>query len=345
VDQVVDHLLSAGLTPIVDLMHYGTPLWLDNQSINGRYAERVADYAATVSARYADRLSIYTPLNEPNINAEWCGETGAWPPYLTGADGWLTVAAALARGIVLTQQAVAASVGERATFVHVEAGLRYDVADGDPAAESVRRREQRDLLIEDLVCGLVDDNHPLLDYILRLGFPEPQLTWHRDHLARPDVMGVNYYPHLSTGAVVEVPSVDDLAPPRGLAGVAGLEEVLRRFATRYEAPVMVTETSARAEGDTQLRWLEDSVAQILALRSEGFPVVGYTWFPLFDLFDWAYRTGTEPAERYLELLGMVRLVPNPDGTLTRQTTPTFDRFRELAEQHGARRLNDAAVAS
>ncbi|SHF65980.1 glycosyl hydrolase family 1 [Jatrophihabitans endophyticus] len=346
-DRVVEHLLEVGLTPIVDLMHYGTPLWLDNQSINAAYPQRVADYAAAVAGRYADLLHVYTPLNEPNINAEWCGETGAWPPYLTGADGWLKVAVAVAHGIVLTQQAVRAELGDRATFVHVEAGLRYDLDDGagDTAADSVRRREQRDLLIEDLVCGLVDDAHPLLGFVLAHGVTADRLQWHREHVARPDVMGVNYYPHLSTGAVggTGSPDVDAAPPPRGRSGVDGLDAVLRRFHQRYDAPVMLTETSARATDD-QLGWLDDSVAHVLAMREGGFPVVGYTWFPLFDLVDWSYRTGTEPVAHYLEPLGAIRLVPGSAGSPARELTPTFERFRALATAHGAGRPGDVAVA-
>lgn len=344
-DPCLDHLLGTGLTPIVDLMHYGTPLWLDNQAINASYPQRVADYASAVASRYADRITVYTPLNEPNINAEWCGESGTWPPYLTGADGWVKLAAAIARGIVLTQEAVRAAVGDAATFVHVEAGLRYAVTGDDAAADSARQREQRDLLIEDLVCGLVTDEHPLAEYLPAHGFSENQLAWHRGRTARPDVMGVNYYPHLSTGTVSA--SVDDLAPPRqdvGSEAADGLEALLRRFHERYRAPVMLTETSARA-GGAQLRWLEESVERIMRLRADGFPVVGYTWFPLFDLFDWAYRTGTDDAERYLEPLGMVRLVPRQDGGLERRRTATFDRFRELAAQHGARRSSNDAVVT
>jgi beta-glucosidase len=334
-DPVVDHLLEVGLTPIVDLMHYGTPLWLDNQAINASYPQRVGDYAAAVSHRYADRLSVYTPLNEPNINAEWCGETGVWPPYLTGADGWVKLAAAIARGMVFTQQAVDAALGGHATFVHVEAGLRYDLADGmdGQAVASARRREQRDLLIEDLVCGLVDDKHPLVEYLLAHGVSERQLDWHRAHVTRPDIMGVNYYPHLSTGAVVG--DVATTPPARGQSGVDGLAEVLKRFHQRYECPVLLSETSTRAQGDDQLHWLEESVSRVLELRADGLPVYGYTWFPLFDLFDWSYRTGDAPPSDYLERLGLARLVTAPDGTWARRPTPPFERFRELAAAHGA----------
>ena len=75
---------------------------------------------------------------------------------------------------------------------------------------------------------------------------------------------------------------------------------------------------------------------MLALRADGLPVVGYTWFPLFDLFDWSYRTGTAPPADYLEQLGLVRLVADPGSSWSRRPTPAFERFRELARTHGAR---------
>lgn len=333
-DPVVDHLLDRGLVPVVDLVHYGTPLWLAAAAADPTYPERVAAYAGAVATRYADRLTVYTPANEPAVNAEWCGETGAWPPYLTGPDGWTTVAAALARGIVLTQQAVAAAVPD-ATFVHVEAAFRYELPEGsgpahDALVAAARTRAQRDLLIEDLVCGTVGDDHPLVAYLHRHGMPDSALEWHRATPAPPDVMGVNFYPHLSTGVVEG--DVSSRAPARGLSGADGLEEVLRRFHERYGRPVFLTETSSRGDATAHIAWLQESVDRIVQLRSEGLPVAGYTWFPLFDLLDWSYRTGTGPAQEYLEPLGLYRLDAAAD--LRREATAAVDRFRDLARAHG-----------
>src|SRR5947209_13110338 len=46
-DDVVPYLVEdLDLTPIVDLMHYGCPLWLEREFINPDYPQRVAQYAA-----------------------------------------------------------------------------------------------------------------------------------------------------------------------------------------------------------------------------------------------------------------------------------------------------------
>ena len=73
-----------GLTPIVDLMHYGTPLWLDNQFVNAPIPARVAEYAARFAERYASLVRYYTPLNEPAVTAAFCGRNGRWPLIFLG---------------------------------------------------------------------------------------------------------------------------------------------------------------------------------------------------------------------------------------------------------------------
>ena len=60
-----------GLTPIIDLMHYGTPLWLDNHFVNASYPRRVAEYAARFAERYGSLVRYYTPLNEPAVTAAY----------------------------------------------------------------------------------------------------------------------------------------------------------------------------------------------------------------------------------------------------------------------------------
>src|SRR5688572_16728492 len=90
IDEVLDYMVNMkGITPVLDLMHYGTPLWLENSFINSRYPELVAQYACEVTKRYSSLVRYYTPLNEPMVNADMCGRNGEWPPYLTGDDGYV----------------------------------------------------------------------------------------------------------------------------------------------------------------------------------------------------------------------------------------------------------------
>src|SRR3954470_17594575 len=119
-DAVLDYLVSVkGLSPIIDLMHYGTPLWLDNHFVNASYPHRVAEYAARFAERYASLVRYYTPLKEPAVTAAYCGRNGRWPPYLRGDDGFVKVLLALAKGMNRTAEAIRARRPD-AVLVHVE---------------------------------------------------------------------------------------------------------------------------------------------------------------------------------------------------------------------------------
>ena len=62
------------------------------------------------------------------------------------------------------------------------------------------------------------------------------------------------------------------------------------------------------------------------LRSEGVPVLGYTWFPLFTMIDWRYRYGRAPMEQYQIELGLYRL--NESVGRRWLATPLVEQFRE-----------------
>jgi beta-glucosidase len=322
-DRVVDKLGELGIEAIVDLMHYGTPLWLDNQFLNSAYPDAVAEYAAAIADRYRGRLTAFTPLNEPLINAIFCGEEARWPPYLAGGDGFVKLVRALVRGIVATQAAIDDVTAGESTFVHVEATQRFAVPDGPPS-EEVEFLRGRVFLVEDLLTGRVDDDHELAGFLRANGFRDDDLAWCSENTAHPDVMGVNYYPHLTT---VEVTAGGRATWQRVDGGTHGLEEMMRSFAERYGAPVFLTETSQSGPVADRLAWLDASIESLFRLRDDGLDVVGYTWWPLFDLVDWNYREGIEPPEHYLVQMGMYDLRRDDVGRFERAHTPVVDRFR------------------
>src|SRR3712207_5945173 len=68
VDEVVDDMVSVkGIRLIADLLHYGTPLWMEDAFVDPDYPQRVAEYAYAFATRYADLVDWYTPHNEPTI--------------------------------------------------------------------------------------------------------------------------------------------------------------------------------------------------------------------------------------------------------------------------------------
>jgi beta-glucosidase/6-phospho-beta-glucosidase/beta-galactosidase len=334
-DRAVDALLSSGLTPIVDLLHYGTPLWLESEFAHPDYPSHVADFAERFASRYADRVTDYTPVNEPVIHALFCGQYGYWPPYLGGRRGFATVAANLARGFVRTQRAVADVLGPRAAFVHVDAAMNFVGDDQAPEhAEEASRLRHQVHLVEDLVTGAVDERHPLRD-LLNHEVDDAELAWFCENAVQPDVMGVNYYPRHSTELFEPgVHHVGGFADPRPSIdrGVDGLRDALARYADRYGAPVMITETCVTGTVEERMRWLDASVLLLEQMRAEGTRLVGYTWWPLFDMYEWTWRHSGRPRADHLLTMGLHDLRESPDGLL-RVPNPVADRYRHHASLH------------
>ncbi len=335
-DRVAERFAELGVTPIVDLMHYGTPTWLENEFANADYPQVVAEYAARVAERYRGTFDVFTPLNEPLLNVMYCGEFGYWPPYLRGHDGLVTMLTAIGKGIVLTQQAIA-DVSSDASFVHVEASFRF-TDDAGAFPEEVAHLRERAYLVEDLVTGRVDDRHALLPYLRTHRMGDADLAWFADHHVQPDVMGVNYYPALSTeefspGAAHTGGPRDPR--PRVNAWTEGLAEVLTGFHERYDRPVFLTETCLTGSAEDRIRWLDASVDCVHSLRRDGLPVIGYTWWSLIDMYEWTYRDGTGSPQDYYLPMGLWDLVPDGAGVLQRVKNPVADRYREHAL--GARR--------
>ncbi|TYB71321.1 family 1 glycosylhydrolase [Nonomuraea sp. PA05] len=324
-DRVVARFGELGLTPIVDLMHYGTPLWLDGQFAAPDYPLRVAEYGAAVAERYRDRLSIFTPMNEPLLTARFCGLSGYWPPYLTGDDGFVRLLNALAAGIVRTQHAIA-EVSPEASFVHVEVSARYE---SDTESEELEWLRHSAYAVEDLVTGRVDAAHPLAGYLAAHGMTDDDLAFFLSRPAVPDVMGVNYYPQHSTERYLPGMSrhgrpFEPRPPVNGWTG--GLAEVLTGFAERYGRPVHLTETAWTGTLAERAAWLDASVACVRELRAGGLDLVGYTWWPVFDMVEWTYREGDGAPMDYRLPMGLWRLEEQPDGALARIRTPLAERF-------------------
>jgi beta-glucosidase len=333
-DRVVDRFEELGIDVIVDLMHYGTPLWLDNAFLNHDYPQVVAEYAATVAERYAGKLSIFTPLNEPVLNMMYCGEFGYWPPYLTGDDGFVAMLKQITRGMAQTQLAIA-SVNPEATFVNVEATFRF-AGDTDAFTEEVDFLSQRRFITEDLLLGRVTEDYPLLPWLLKNGFSDDDVQWHRDNTVVPDVMGVNYYPKVSTVKYIagQQHSGSPFDPmPFQNDRIDGLKDALRIYWKRYGIPVYLTETSWPGNVEERIAWLRNSVRAVDELRHEGVPVIGYTWWSLFDMIYWSYRDENAPVERYLAQMGLWDLVPDGKRSFDRIRTAAADEYRRQVEIH------------
>ncbi len=323
-DAVMPFLREVGLEPIVDLMHYGCPLWLDGTFLNPSYPERVAEYAAAFAGRYSELARLYTPLNEPLVNAHFSGRSGLWPPHRRGSRGYTAVTLALTRGIALTVPALRAAQPD-AVMVHVEAAQAVKGDETVPPDDLERARE-RQFLATDLVLGRVDDGHAYTPWLLEHGASPDALAWHREHPVELDVLGVNFYSGLSCWRFSAATGRTVRHRFRGTAGDLG--ELLHRWDRRYARPLMVTETSEAGSVARRRRWLDDSLAAVADARAAGVDVRGYTWFPVFSHISWNWRGGRRPLAAYWTHMGLWDLHDDGNGTLERVETPLVPAYAE-----------------
>lgn len=304
-DQVIPYLVEElKILPIIDLMHYGCPLWLKREFANKNYPKYVARYAAEFSKRYQSLISWYTPLNEPIINALMCGMRGLWAPYMKGETGYIKITMQLAKGIIRTVNAIK-GIQPESVMVHVEAtGLTRTIR--DDLAALAREEKYRGYLCYDLISGLFTHNHLLYSWLVRNGASPDDLAELSQNAIPLDVIGMNFYPQWSTKQLF-IDKKGRIAfrevEPDGM----GFAELITDYYERYKVPVMITETSAVGSNEVREQWLESSVSMIKTIRSQGVPVIGYTWFPLFTMIDWRYRFSDEPLENFYLELGLYSL--------------------------------------
>jgi beta-glucosidase len=342
-DQLLPYMAERGITPIADLIHYGTPLWMPDAFIDPQYPAAVSAYAGAFAERYASLVRHYTPVNEPGVTALICGYAGSWPPYLTGHGGYVRVLNALCRGIVGEVAAVRQSRPD-AVIVHVE-GTGFWLHAGAPDGSIGSVEVERIYAPLDLLTGSVTRAHELYPYLSSHGFTDEDFDWYGRHALMPDVIGINYYPDGSVHR--RLPGAD--GDPDGMmtvwGGVEHLAQAIRDFHARYGQPIFISETGCNERSAAWVPWpgmpdgadrsafrswwLHDLTAMLRQAVADGLPVWGCTWWPLIDAVSWAYRNGTGELATYLEPGGLMHLGVEEDGQMSREPLAVGERLREI----------------
>ena len=325
-DKTLNHLLECGIDPIVDLVHYGLPPWIEGAYLNKDFPLYMAEYAAKVAERYRGRIYYFTPLNEPRVTAWYCGKLGWWPPFLRGWRGFLEVMFGVCRGISQTIQALH-QVDPEITAVHVDATDLYE-AEEPELEEEAQRRQEIVFLALDLIAGRVESVHPLYEWLLRWGITDEDLLWFQDSPVDIDVIGINLYPMFSLKKLSRRSGSLRLKMPYADANI--VTRLGHLYYSRYNCPLFISETASVGSVRKRQRWLDDSIAAVRTLRQEGVPMMGYTWWPLFALVTWGYRQGNHPPDYYLKQMGLWD-IKSEGGDLKRVATKLVDSYKRLAE--------------
>ena len=323
-DKTLELLLELGIEPIVDLVHYGLPGWIEGAWLHPDFPKYMAEYTRRAAERFKGRIHLWTPLNEPRVTAWYCGKLGWWPPNLKGWRGFLRVMMGVCRGIVESTRALRAVDNENLA-VHVDATDLYESAD-PTLDEEVSRRQEIVFLALDLVSGRVTGGHSLYHWLIKNGVTERELDWFVQNAIELEIIGINLYPLFSRKVLARAPHLRIKMP---YADGTIVERLARLYYQRYQVPIFISETASLGSTKRRADWLRDSVESTRRARASGIPLVGYTWWPLFALVTWAYRQGQKPPAYYLKQMGLWDLKADDQGNLHRVRTGLVDMYKEL----------------
>lgn len=283
VDQTVDLMELLGITPIIDLFHFGTPLWIEHGIMNPIFGEMQGWYAREFARRYP-QLLYYTPTNEPYIVASFGAEWAIWYPFLRGdrnvVQAFRNVADGICRSMLEIRQ-----VQPDALMMIADTCEYYHSVDGAFQEEADFRSERR-FLMHDLYQGLMDREHPMWNYMVDNGVLESDLQFLIDNPARLDILGLDYYHHsehqLRRGDKGE--RIDETAGDERKWGWTGLT---KQYSSRYNGiPVFLAETNMGGPVEGRVKWVEHLVVETRKARAEGTPVAGLTYYGAIDHVDW-----------------------------------------------------------
>jgi beta-glucosidase/6-phospho-beta-glucosidase/beta-galactosidase/glycosyltransferase involved in cell wall biosynthesis len=320
-DQRIEAARDLGIDLYLDIMHFGTPLWLRQAAGDPEFPESLERFAHAMVDRYHEVVSNWCPCNEPLILALFSGDFGFWPPH---ARKWIGYMPVLSRVVQATSRAIRIirKADPNAKVIVCDNVENYK-SRNEHLQQEVQRRNLRRYLAMDLLLGKVDHNHPLFSWVTRYGLSEIDLDWFTSHPQSPDILGIDYYPN-SEWQLDKTPQgihQRRSETPLGLYGIA------KAYYYRYGLPMMLTETSADGHPINREIWLEQTIDDCRRLREDGIPMNGYFWWPMIDQIDWdgalTHRVGK------IHDVGIYNLKRQSDGTLARHATPLVKQFAAM----------------
>ncbi len=274
IDQVMLEMRNLKITPIIDLVHFGLPSWL-NDFQNPDWPQHLADYARAFAERYP-WVRYYTPVNEIYVTALFSAAFGWWNERLVSDAAFVTNVKHCCKGAVLAMRAI---LGVRNDAIFIFSESTEYVHPGSPTlVEQTMFMNERRFLSFDLLLGH-DVSATMYRYLLAGGMSLDEYRWFmsqrdlRSHI----IMGTDYY---ITNEHILRPNGTSI----GAGDVYGYYVITRQYFDRYRLPVMHTETN-RA-GKHAVEWLWKEWMNLLRLREDGVPIIGFTWFGLVDMKDW-----------------------------------------------------------
>ena len=241
------------------------------------------------------------------VCATFSAAYGWWNECLASDRAFVTALHHIVKANVLAMRAIL-EVRPDAIFIQSESS-EYFHADSPAAIKPAEIQNARRFLSLDLNYGRRVDSE-MYEFLLDNGMTREQYHFFLDNkVKRSCVMGNDYY-------VTNEHLVSPDGRTRAAGEIFGYSEITRQYFRRYHLPVMHTETNRwqGTNGDEAVLWLWKEWANVLRVRNDGIPMLGFTWYSLTDQVDW--DTALREPNGTLNPLGLYDLDRNirPVGT-------------------------------
>ena len=274
-DETYSALQEMGVTPITDLCHFGVPDWIGSGFDNPDWPALFAEYARAFATRFP-WVRFYTPVNEIFVAATFSGQLGWWNERGTSDRGFVTALGNLCRANTLAMQAIL-EVRPDAVFIQSESSEYFHAANPSVMAQANILNEKRFLSL-DLTYGR-PVNATMYEYLLDNGMTRDDYHWFLNNQVKANcVLGNDYY--VTNEHIVHE---DGMVTASG--EIFGYYVITHQYYSRYHLPVMHTETNL-SDAEHSWDWLWKQWMNLFRLRSDGVPIIGFTWYSLTDQVDW-----------------------------------------------------------
>ena len=346
-DVTFAELQRRNIIPIVDLCHFGVPDWIGDFQ-NPDFPEHFAHYSKAFAQRFP-WVQLYTPVNEMFICAQFSAKYGWWNEQGTSDRTFVTALKNIVKANVRAMQEIL-HVRPDAIFIQSESS-EYFHAENPTAIKPAEIENSKRFLSLDLNYGHRVDSE-MYEYLFDSGMTREEYHFFLGNSLRHHcILGNDYY-------WTNEHRVAANGMTRAAGEIFGYSEITRQYYARYRLPVMHTETNIAEgpNGDEAVNWLWKEWANVLRVRNDGVPTVGFTWYSLTDQIDWdvglreqnnrVHPVGLYDLNRkirpvgrsYKQLIGdWATVLPTQSICLTVPVVPPA----EFGERSGERRADEA----
>jgi beta-glucosidase/6-phospho-beta-glucosidase/beta-galactosidase len=320
-DDPMQALREMGIEVIADLCHFGVPDWLGGFQ-DPAFPVHFADYARAFTRRYP-WVRYYTPVNEIFICASFSGLRGFWNECLASERAFVS---ALRNLCMAHELAVDAILTERPDAIIVQS---ESLEHFHPAGRNAERQAERENAFKYLSLDLTLGRElapGMAGFLNENGVSSNDLSFFREKRAVGQRwLGMDYYPTCehrvsSTGRTTT-----------NWKG-QGFFALASEYYERYRIPLFHCETNRVSRLGSA--WLTEQWNDVLALRSAGIPVHGFTWYSLTDQVDWQHALRVERND--LHPVGLY--------DLDRRPRPVGELYRKIIEEYSPIMKSGADVA-